>query len=379
MLGKLRTAKRKRPIVDGNHKDGGLENAAAEGVPTQKVVKGPLLRDGRGPSSSAGGGSSSILAGMLRKEREMDMDEAYVRNLSRLGKHYKRHVGSHFGSSTNGNDEDDQQIDMTLFQADGRDESQAINEGSHKASDIRASQKSQQRAEHREANLERKAENIASKCWWWMQSPTFKKMHLIALGDHVSLVIAPSHLSLVKGHCYLVPIKHAPSLCSCDDDAWNEMKRFQTSIRSTFAKLGKGVLFCETVLDAKSFWQARLEVIPVPSTSAQDAPMFFKSALAAHTDEFGTHIKLLSTKKKGLRGCIPKGFPYFYIEWEDGGFAQIIEGRFPKDFGVDTIASMIDVESLRFNRIRRNFENDRKAVLRFCDVWKEFDWTLELP
>ena len=59
----------------------------------------------------------------------------------------------------------------------------------------------------------------------------------------------------------------------------------------------------------------------------------------SEAEEWGTHTKVLSTKNKGVRRTIPKDFPYFNVEWDGGGFAQIIEsGSFPKDFGVDTIA-----------------------------------------
>lgn len=29
----------------------------------------------------------------------------------------------------------------------------------------------------------------------------------------------------------------------------------------------------------------------------------------------------------GIRRAVPKGFPFFHVEWEDGGYAQIIEGE----------------------------------------------------
>lgn len=75
---------------------------------------------------------------------------------------------------------------------------------------------------------------------------------------------------------------------------------------------------------------------------------FFKSALNEQAEEWGTHNKLLSTKGKTLRQTIPKGFSYFNIEWNDGGFAQIIEtNSFPKDFSLDTIAGMYGCHSFR--------------------------------
>lgn len=29
----------------------------------------------------------------------------------------------------------------------------------------------------------------------------------------------------------------------------------------------------------------------------------------------------------GIRRAVPKGFPFFHVEWEDGGYANIIEGE----------------------------------------------------
>lgn len=208
----------------------------------------------------------------VKIERETDMDEAYARNIMRLGKHYKRHATSHFGSAANGADEDDQQMDMSLFQAD-RTNAAATGESEKEfkkpTSEKNAVAKQQQRVEHRELQQGRRADAITQKCWWWLQSGSFPKLLMIALGDHVSLVLTPSHLSLVEGHCYLVPVKHAQSFCACENEVWEEISRFRTSLRSMFAKEGKGVIFMETVLESNSFWQARMEVLPVPKRAEQ--------------------------------------------------------------------------------------------------------------
>lgn len=29
----------------------------------------------------------------------------------------------------------------------------------------------------------------------------------------------------------------------------------------------------------------------------------------------------------GIRRAVPKGFPYFHVEWDDGGYAHVIEGE----------------------------------------------------
>mmetsp|Transcript_29252 Transcript_29252/g.41149 ORF Transcript_29252/g.41149 Transcript_29252/m.41149 type:complete len:254 (-) Transcript_29252:110-871(-) len=240
----------------------------------------------------------------------------------------------------------------------------------------------QQKERSRQIAQHDKESSMTSKFWWWMESPSFQKYMLIALGNHVSLVKAPSNLSLNKGHCYLVPVKHADSYVGCEDDVWDEVQRFQTSLRHMFRKEGQVPIFYETVLpSSKGLWQTRMEVIPVQERVADDAPMFFKSELTEQAEEWGTHTKLLRTRDKGLRRSVPKKFPYFFVEWEqNAGYAQLIETPdFPKDFGVDTIAGMMQMDPIRFRRKQKHPPDaDRQAVLEFVSKWKEFDWTLQL-
>lgn len=68
-------------------------------------------------------------------------------------------------------------------------------------------------------------------------------------------------------------MQHSESFASCEDEVWEEVTRFRTSLRNMFAKEDKGVLFCETVLPTKGLWQARMDVIPVPKTVQEDAEM----------------------------------------------------------------------------------------------------------
>lgn len=108
---------------------------------------------------------------------------------------------------------------------------------------------------------------------------------------------------------------------------------------------------------------------------------FFKSALTEQADEWGTHTKLLSTRNKGVRRIIPKTFPYFFVEWAPGdGFAQIVESsNFPKDFGADTIAGVLHLDPIRFQRKQKvSVETEKQLILDFLSKWKPFDWTLEL-
>lgn len=238
---------------------------------------------------------------------------------------------------------------------------------------------------------DRQYDRIASACggWWWLESSRFRRHRLLALGNTVSLVMAPREHSLIPGkHFYLVPIAHAPSLTTCDETVWNELRRFQSSLRALSRADNQKILFYETVLPSKNVWQTRMEAIIVPDSVWQDAPLFYRSALTEQAEEWGTHQKLMKTDStKDLRATIPKNFPYFYVEYGDGdgaGYVQMIESdSFPKDFGVDIIAGMMQLDPLRFrsNKSRsssNNEEKERQVILHFLEKWKRFDWTVEL-
>mmetsp|Transcript_27101 Transcript_27101/g.41191 ORF Transcript_27101/g.41191 Transcript_27101/m.41191 type:complete len:448 (+) Transcript_27101:80-1423(+) len=302
---------------------------------------------------------------MLKAEKEQtqSMDQVYARNIARMGSRFKgRELKNH---SSTGADEEDF-VDMKVYQEQNLTKSAIA-----------------QRETARQVATNEFQKRISAKCWWWMESPSFRKHMLIALGNHVSLVMAPANTSLFPGnHFYLVPVKHFESLVSVDDNVWNEIRRFQISLRKMYAKEGKDVVFTETVFGgSKGFWQTRLQGIPVPK-KRNDAPMFFKQAMLEQAEEWGTHNKVLSTREKGLRRTIPNNFSYFFVDWDaNDGYAQIIEGTsgFPKDFGADTIAGMLEMDPIRFNKSQRQSPTGEKdMVLQFLDKWKEVDWTTEL-
>lgn len=240
------------------------------------------------------------------------------------------------------------------------------------------------RSTHRQIAIHDKQERIMSKCWWWLESPSFDRRRLVAIGNFVSLVLAPPNLSLFPGEqFYLVPLQHAESLVSCDENVWTEIRRFQSSLNALFQQQGKGVLYLETVLPTSSFWQTKLEVVPVPQRQWSEASLYFKSSLSEMAQEHGTHQKLMHTSAtKPLTRTIPaKNFSYFYMEYDvNAGFVQLIEEtNFPKDFGLDTVAGMLGMDPVRFRRKQSSSDEEEKQyVSRFTQLWKEHDWTREL-
>lgn len=311
------------------------------------------------------------------KQQNISLDEQMTRNLARLGKKRRR--------DDKLNDSDDEVEKMKRWLPGAKVEAK---DGSAKQQ--RAFDKAGKRDQHRLLHEKFREEKITSKCSWWMESSSFRKHRLLALGNHVSLVMAPPNASLMPGnHFYLVPFKHAPSIVDVaeDKDIWNEILKFQTSLQNLYAREGKGVILLETVLANKGFWQTKIEVVPVPFSILQDAPMFFNSAMREQTEEWGTHNKLLkTTSQRPLPHVVPKGFPYFSVEWgkistsSSTGYAQIVESQdFGSDFGLDVLAGMLEIDPIRFHRKKKfGHEEERRNIADFLPKWGKVDWTKEL-
>ncbi len=390
-----------------------LKQALASGVPLQASKPEPksymerVVGNGAAPAVAADAGNGVLVldapgsAANYSKKREEDMtvaelaakervtgensmswNEHMTRDILRLGKKRK------MKARAAGDDSDEEVERMKKHMPDYHSNNKGDESKSAKKS-AQQVEKEEQRNRRRQIDQYRKQEKITSMCSWWINSSSFRKDRLVAFGKHVSLMMAPPNASLVPGHqFYLVPLKHAPSMVDCDDhEVREEVKLFRNSLENLYARERKGIIFCETVMPNKNFWQTKIEVIPVPFAQLQDAPIYFKSALVEQAEEFGTHTKLMKTSnEKPLRSVIPKKFPYFSIDWgnisssNSTGYAQIIESsEFPRDFGLDTLAGMMELDPVRFHRKKKfpqGFETE--LIAKFVDKWKSFDWTQRL-
>ena len=334
---------------------------------------------------------------MLQQERTQtaNMDEIYARNIAKMGKSYKKYDNMQHNSRS-GADEDDYLQTSTLL-SDRLYRNAPVN--STAPSLVEAKEKSRALAHYSAF------EKWKSKSWWWMESPSFDKKYLIALGDKVSLVLVPSKYALVEGHCYIVPLSYSDSFVAVDEEIWSEVKKFQHSLSQMYNKMKKKLIFLETASHTSkggggaSGLQCKMEVIPVPARTEEDAPFYFKSSLGEVAQEWGTHQKpIVLNSQKTLRNAVPSGFPYFYCACGDGneGYVQLIEGEDDglggagesgsgrnkyRDFGLDTVAGMMGLDPYRMRKKsgrRENFEAEKRDILRFCEQWKEVDWTQEL-
>ena len=321
-----------------------------------------------------------------RQDAKMSWDEQMTRNVVRLGKNKKRKLRT--------DQDSDEEVEEMQKYLPSDTANTTAKEGTKRYD--RAMAKAQDRDTHRLLHEKLQEGKITSQCAWWIESSSFRKHRLLALGEHVSLVMAPPNASLIPGHhFYIVPLKHSPSLVHvmAEDDMsiWKEIQRFQTSLQNLYARQGKSVIMLETVLDhSKGLWQTKLEIIPVPFDILQDSPMYFSSAMREQTEEWGTHTKLLKVSNntnKPLSSVIPKGFPYFFVDWGNmassptaTGYAQIIESKsFRHDFGVDTVAGMLELDPIRLRRQQKySHEDERQHIKDFLILWDKVDWTKEL-
>jgi len=80
---------------------------------------------------------------------------------------------------------------------------------------------------------------------------------------------------------------------------------------------------------------------------------------------------------------VPKGFPYFHVEWSNGGYAHIVEDKdkFPRDFGQSVVAGMLGINPPGFGKkshSRATPEDEKRAVQTFLKKWQPYDWTSAL-
>jgi len=149
-----------------------------------------------------------------------------------------------------------------------------------------------------------------------------------------------------------------------------------------FHEEDRGVVFLEVAMDPKKQRHTYIECIPLPRDLAMDAPIYFKKALSESDEMWSQHSKIVETKGKGLRRCVPKEFPYFYVEFGlDDGFAHVIENfdKFPRYFGKEVLGGMLELDPSTWLKPKKlGFEAEKKKVLEFIPQWDKFDWTKQL-
>ncbi|KAJ8280442.1 hypothetical protein GJAV_G00054610 [Gymnothorax javanicus] len=216
------------------------------------------------------------------------------------------------------------------------------------------------------------------KCPYCFDSAELPKHLVIAIGTKVYLCL-PNSVSMAEGHCLIAPLQHHCAATGLDEDVWAEIQMFRKALVKMFEDQEQDCVFLETHMNPKSRRHMVYECIPLPRELGDMAPIYFKKALLESDEEWAMNKKVVDLSSKDIRHSVPKGLPYFAVDFGlQGGFAHVIENeeKFPHYFGKEIIGGMLDLEPRRWRKpIRENFDDQRKKVLEFAKWWKPFDCT----
>ncbi|KAL2807016.1 CWF19-like protein 2, partial [Daubentonia madagascariensis] len=216
------------------------------------------------------------------------------------------------------------------------------------------------------------------KCLYCFDSSQFPKHLIVAIGVKVYLCL-PNFRSLTEGHCLVIPLQHHRAATLLDEDIWEEIQMFRKSLVKMFEDKGLDCIFLETNMSSKKQYHMVYECIPLPKEVGDMAPIYFKKAIMESDEEWSMNKKLIDLSSKDIRKSVPRGLPYFSVDFGlQGGFAHVIEDqhKFPPYFGKEIIGGMLDIEPRIWRKgIRENFEDQRKKALQFAQWWKPYDFT----
>ncbi|CAL5394150.1 unnamed protein product [Camellia sinensis] len=222
------------------------------------------------------------------------------------------------------------------------------------------------------------------RCQFCFENPS-RPRHLVVAIANFTYLSLPHWQSIVPGHCCILTSQHESATRAVDNNVWDEIRNFKKCLIMMFAKQGKDVVFLETVMGlAQQRRHCMVECIPLPQDIAKQAPLYFKKAIDEAEDEWSQHNskKLIDTSEKGLRGSIPKDFPYFHVEFGlNKGFVHVMddEKQFKSNFGLNVIRGMLGLpegdmygrrkhDSVETQKQHDSVETRKQAVARFKEV-----------
>ena len=203
--------------------------------------------------------------------------------------------------------------------------------------------------------------------------------HLIIAVGRVAYLKLPSHKVLQEGHCVISPMHHSAAGTNLDEDVWDEIRKFMQSLCNMFAKQDKDCIFLQTCFNLHKSPHFYVECIPLPIELGDVAPIYFKKAIQECESEWSQNKKLVDTRGKSVKDKIPKGLPYFAVDFGlTGGFAHVIEDekQFPNYFGREILGGMLDADPYLWRKPKdESFSEQMKRSIEFDKQYKSFDWT----
>ncbi|NXE09685.1 C19L2 protein, partial [Lophotis ruficrista] len=168
---------------------------------------------------------------------------------------------------------------------------------------------------------------LMEKCPYCFDSSELSKHLIIAIGTKkIKNKIASMKLFIVLHPVFLaLPI-----------DFTNSPRMFRNALVKMFEAKDLDCVFLETNMSVKKRYHMVYECIPLPKEVGDVAPIYFKKAIMESDEEWSMNKKLIDLSSKDVRKSVPKGLPYFSVDFGlQGGFAHVIEDqhKFPHYFG----------------------------------------------
>ncbi|KAG6441094.1 hypothetical protein O3G_MSEX001629 [Manduca sexta] len=247
-----------------------------------------------------------------------------------------------------------------------------VDEISKNRNDAKDSEIERQRA----INQHKKIEKSLDGCEYCIDSKNMLKHLMVSCGDKVYLAV-PARQSLTKNQCIISTIHHSMCVTALDEDVWEEILIYRKALTQFFNSNNMDVVFYETASKLNRYPHIVINCVPMPRDVGDMASIYFKKALLECESEWSMNKKVVELKGKNIRKGVPKGLPYFWIDFGmDPGFAHVIEDHrlFPKYFAEEIIAGILDLDhNLWKNPRRENSIEQRQRALDFIKEWKPFD------
>nr|XP_018901629.1 PREDICTED: CWF19-like protein 2 [Bemisia tabaci] len=258
--------------------------------------------------------------------------------------------------------EDDGAFDMEdvfMEQASRKDSNQKLEE----------KQRSQAIAKHKQT------QRVLESCIHCLESEKMLKHTIIDIGNKCYLCV-PSFRSLSEGHCLIVPSYHVACATQLDEEVWEEMQNYRKKLTKLFLSQDEDVVFFETAMGFSHLPHMVLHCVPMQKEIGDMAPIYFKKAILESETEWAQNKKVVDLSQKSVRRAIPKGLPYFAVDFGlQGGFAHVIEDEklWPRNFAQNIIGGMLDLDHTIWRKERpENFEDIRRKVVAFTKLWRDF-------
>lgn len=108
----------------------------------------------------------------------------------------------------------------------------------------------------------------------------------------------------------------------------------------------------------------------------------FQKAIQECETEWAQNKKLVDLRNRDVRRAIPKGLPYFSVDFGDDscGFAHVIEDErtFPRNFAHEIVGGMMELDHHLWRKQKKDdFKTQRNKVMEFLKLWGPHDWTRE--